>query len=92
MSTSQGTLKNTPIAMNIIDFILNLYHDPLTIRFLQNVGGMCLCKLLFFLERDEKSKPVHSKPMRVWRGLRSQYPLLIAMVKLLSKTDMRRLN
>ena len=42
MQTSQGTLKNATIAMNIIDFILDLYYDPLTIRFLQDVGGRFL--------------------------------------------------
>ena len=28
MQTSQGTLKNATIAMNIINFILDLRHDP----------------------------------------------------------------
>ena len=33
MQTSQGTLKNATIAMNIINFILDLRHDPVVDQF-----------------------------------------------------------
>lgn len=40
--TSQGTLKNATIAMNIIEFILDLRYDPTYVQILDKEGGNLL--------------------------------------------------
>ena len=39
MQTAQGTLKNATICMKIIDFILDLRHDPIYNRILNHEGS-----------------------------------------------------
>ena len=42
MQTSQGTLKKSAIAMNIINFIIDLRHNAEVVRILHNEGGTFL--------------------------------------------------
>ncbi len=42
IQTSQGTLKSATIAMNFIDFLIDLRHSPLVTEILDKEGGTLL--------------------------------------------------
>ena len=42
LQTSQGTLKSATIAMNFIDFLIDLRHSPLVTEILDKEGGTLL--------------------------------------------------
>ena len=49
--TSQDTLKNSTIAMNILDFILRLRHDPVFNQIVKKEGILPLSLILRELNR-----------------------------------------